>query len=1111
MIAVSTSLVLTLAREPAVRVAAGPWVALGDRESALLAWLAIEGPTSRGDIARLLWPDSAPDAARSALRQRLFHLRRISGAPLVVGDRELVLAEGVEHDLAAADSVLGDRPCRVGAEFDAWLERQRGERRDRVRRALVARADAAEAERRHGEALQVARELLALEPLSEHAHRRLIRLHYLAGERPAALLAFDRCERVLKDEVGVAPSAETLALLQTIIRAEEAAAGDGRARPFVAVPAAVLRPPRRVGRADLWTMLSRRDERCRVKLLFGEAGMGKSRLLNDRMEATLGQPPSLLLVSARPGDGGLPYAVAARLLRALMASYDLAPAAAQRPALARLLPELGGEADGPLRDPARLVAAASSMLVAAAAHGLAGIAVDDLQFADDASVELLQALVAEPLLPWILAMRPHELTPVARSWIEALQGDIEVESATLEPLSIGEVAELLDSLALPGLDAAGNAGRIAALHQHTGGNPLYVLETVKASLDAPARGAEWPIAANVQRLIQQRLRRLSPLALGIARCAAVAGPDAEPRLVAELLLRTPLELADAWAELEAAQVLHGGRFAHDLIAEAALASVPATIAAVLHGDMAAFLERQAGEPARIAEHWLAAGEPRKAAPALVAAADRAMDAWRPDEAAPRYEQAAVIYADAGDRRQAFDARFQGAAALVQQAHGERLSTLHDALLDLADDEGQLAMAATFLVNTLFEQRRFDEAGDAALHAAQQARRAGLAEIEAEHLYSLGLLHWQQRQLVEATECVERACDLIAGVPPDKRILKWHLTEAQAHHVLGYFLSAAGRYDEGEARLGEARRQSLRAGDAKSVRDVDRALSGFVLERGDLARALALSASAMAWNDKTVPDAVGTAHLLTRHADLLMLDGQLGRALELHQQATALCEANATPHFAAPIRLALLHHALGRPDLARSALRTRAARAEPAALVERLHLQAALLATGAGGDPCALFDALPSIADPGTRVTLLCLAAAAADPAQLLPLLDADLAATRGLGAHGLALSLEVRRAGALLALGRGDEAVRAAMHAWQRVGEGICGGDMLPDLAAALGPALAVADPRLADSLAARAWSWLRAAATTLPPAWQDNYLARTPARSFLKAAGPLTATRAAR
>ena len=462
MIAVSTSLVLTLAREPAVRVAAGPWVALGDRESALLAWLAIEGPTSRGDIARLLWPDSAPDAARSALRQRLFHLRRISGAPLVVGDRELVLAEGVEHDLAAADSVLGDRPCRVGAEFDAWLERQRGERRDRVRRALVARADAAEAERRHGEALQVARELLALEPLSEHAHRRLIRLHYLAGERPAALLAFDRCERVLKDEVGVAPSAETLALLQTIIRAEEAAAGDGRARPFVAVPAAVLRPPRRVGRADLWTMLSRRDERCRVKLLFGEAGMGKSRLLNDRMEATLGQPPSLLLVSARPGDGGLPYAVAARLLRALMASYDLAPAAAQRPALARLLPELGGEADGPRRP-----AAASSMLVAAAAHGLAGIAVDDLQFADDASVELLQALVAEPLLPWILAMRPHELTPVARSWIEALQGDIEVESATLEPLSIGEVAELLDSLALPGLDAAGNAGRIAALHQHT--------------------------------------------------------------------------------------------------------------------------------------------------------------------------------------------------------------------------------------------------------------------------------------------------------------------------------------------------------------------------------------------------------------------------------------------------------------------------------------------------------------------------------------------------------------------------------------------------------------------------------------------------------------------
>ena len=66
------------------------------------------------------------------------------------------------------------------------------------------------------DALWHAQELLASEPTSETAHRRVIRLHYLAGDRAAALLAFDRCERVLKDEVGTRPSTETLELLATL-------------------------------------------------------------------------------------------------------------------------------------------------------------------------------------------------------------------------------------------------------------------------------------------------------------------------------------------------------------------------------------------------------------------------------------------------------------------------------------------------------------------------------------------------------------------------------------------------------------------------------------------------------------------------------------------------------------------------------------------------------------------------------------------------------------------------------------------------------------------------------------------------------------------------------
>ena len=147
-----------------------------------------------------------------------------------------------------------------------------------------------------------------------------MRLHYLAGEAAAALLAFDRCEQVLKDEVGIAPSAETLALLRTIVSAEAVAADERAAPALRAVPAAVLRPPRRIGRADVWEML-RREGEPRVRVVVGEAGMGKSRLLVDLVQ--LQAPPRRVLAAARPGDSQAPYALATRVLRGVIAAVGI--------------------------------------------------------------------------------------------------------------------------------------------------------------------------------------------------------------------------------------------------------------------------------------------------------------------------------------------------------------------------------------------------------------------------------------------------------------------------------------------------------------------------------------------------------------------------------------------------------------------------------------------------------------------------------------------------------------------------------------------------------------------------------------------------------------------
>jgi hypothetical protein len=105
-----------------------------------------------------------------------------------------------------------------------------------------------------------------------------------------------------------------------------------------------------------------------------------------------------------------------------MKERGLLPPAGERGLLARLLPELG-EAELPTHedDRVRLVHAVSTVLDDALVQGLRIVLVDDLQFADDASVELLRSLVAGVPCSWVLAMRPHELQAPARDLVEALE------------------------------------------------------------------------------------------------------------------------------------------------------------------------------------------------------------------------------------------------------------------------------------------------------------------------------------------------------------------------------------------------------------------------------------------------------------------------------------------------------------------------------------------------------------------------------------------------------------------------------------------------------------------------------------------------------------------
>ena len=750
------ALCLQLSHAGQVRVGDQSWLPLAPRDALLLAWLAVEGPTPRVRLAQLLWPDSTPEAARNSLRQRLFQLKKQLKDEPVSGQAILTLDPQILHDLNESSAVLAGVDVDVRGEMAAWLSRRRDRASARARQSLVEQLGAAEGRADWPQALDLAEVLLALEPSAEQAHLRLMRLHYLAGDRAAALRAFERCQQVLQQELGVGPSSETLSLRANVVTSADV---PGRSTSLAqrTVPVAVLRPPRLIGRQLELQQFDQGWRAGHVVAVTGEAGMGKTRLMQDFAHARAG----VLHVSARPGDEGVPLATLARLLRAVSQAQTAAPDSHAIAGSASWMaaPEsaaLGSAVDQRLR----LQRDVAERL--RAQPGLLGLLLDDLHFADGASLELILALadVGEGGPHWALAWRSADAGTPLRAVADALASRARLHAVVLRPLNEAALAELVDSLALPGLTGAALA---PALKQRTGGNPLFVLETLKLMWMEPGTGLGHellPRPASVTHLIERRLAQLSPGAMALARCAAVAGSEFSTALAAKVLGASALALADAWQELEAAQVLREEAFVHDLLYEATLASVPAPIARWLHGDIALHLQ-EAGRvaPSILARHWLAAGRPDSARQHLEQAALAASQALDVREAGRLWLQLAQLHQAAGLRALAFEAASKAVQALREHTTGADLSAAIDRLAELAATREQRAGAERRRAEMLLTRGDTAQASLAVAQALKLLGSDGGAADRSDLLNLHGVLQRRAGQLGEARHSLEAALHL----------------------------------------------------------------------------------------------------------------------------------------------------------------------------------------------------------------------------------------------------------------------------------------------------------------------------------------------------------------
>lgn len=758
--AVSTQ--LRLLGDPAV-VVGSEVKALERRAAGLLALVALEPGVTRARAAALLWPES--DNARQALRQQIARFKKNYGAELVRGEDALFIGDGVAVDALtdAAGELLGDLSFDDCADFGAWLAQQRRQRRGNALAAIGRRLAEAEAQGDWEAAVALADQLLATDSDSEAHHRTLIRLHYLRGDIAQAQAAYDRLARHLRVRFGARPSAETEQVAGALRAAQPRPPPASSSSPQAAVPVTVLRPPRLIGRARELQALGEAWATSRVALVTGEPGLGKTRLL-----AEFAAGRQVLSVQGRPGDAGVPYATLSRLLRTVFDRTRIELTAPRRTELARLLPELAPAL--PLPADGQRLLLQGAVEAALAQTRAEGVIVDDLHFADEASLETLQALIcgagehAVRGLRWALAQRPAEGGAAATALREALQDADALAAITLAPLTSTEMAELIESLGVPELCPERLAPQLV---RHTGGNPLFALETLKHAL---ARGrvspSELPMPVSVGALLERRLRQLSERALALARVAAVAGVDFSIALAEFVMGVRAVDLADAWQELEGAQVLREQAFAHDLVHDAVLRSLPAPIARHLHAAVAEFLEANAGEGARVAGHYLAAGLEQRALPALHRAAAAARTGLRRREelgflmAAARIEEASGATEAAWRTLQAASE----AHMCVSTVPDADLETARDRLARTPQQQAQLAQdRGDFLVNI----GRFVQAEAQARQAVQAARRSGSAQRLAEALSTLSCALAMQGRLQEALEPSDEMLALLERIAEPK--------------------------------------------------------------------------------------------------------------------------------------------------------------------------------------------------------------------------------------------------------------------------------------------------------------------------------------------------------
>ncbi|MFE5331329.1 BTAD domain-containing putative transcriptional regulator [Embleya sp. NPDC056575] len=784
-------------------------------------------PVSMSELVDLIWAEDVPASAINIVQKYVGALRRLlepalpareagsylqrrgssylfvadAGTLDVVGFRELVDAadRGVEEQRheAALDGYLAAVGLWHGSAGDgvaygstamaifAGLD-------DEFRHACMAAADLAVALGQPERVLPSLQMAARMAPLHEMVQASLIDALAAAGRPAEALSVFRTVRARLAEELGIDPSPVLVAAHLRVLEREPA---EYPPHERQAIPAAgASTADDLVGRTEELAVVRQAVESAlagstALVVVEGEPGVGKTRLLEEAGTEANRRGALVVWGHCLPGDGTpsmWPWVqVVGRLL-------DEVPSAARKDWLAgelgRLLtPHDGGPTTSVLPDSGvqfRFFEQAVALVRQVSARRAVVLVVDDLQWADAASLDLLGHLMAR--LPdgtvVMAALRDRAPAPstVVGRLLAAASRLPRHRRIPLAPLVPAEVAELVrrETGRDPGPGAAG------LIHTRTAGNPFFVRELCRYLADGDvlneATAARTAVPATVRDVVRDRMAALGDDAGNLLQIAALIGRTVDLALLARAAGLDYETCLNGLQSCEALGLLgpspgdpYSFGFPHDLVRESVADDIPPPRAARLHLMVADALEHRVAEAElvaeRLAHHLWSAGpfaDPARTAAKLVRAGRCAAAKLALDAASRHLHAAAQVARTAGLAELEL-----AALSLLTAVEGMRAGFVGSAidLLERAEHLsrglGREREATAFLYSrwaSYAQGIRLDRAGRLASRLLEQGEVSDDLVVRAYGWYAWGIQQWCVGNVGEAFRYVSRANGTVAG-------------------------------------------------------------------------------------------------------------------------------------------------------------------------------------------------------------------------------------------------------------------------------------------------------------------------------------------------------------